>query len=200
MKKISLDFKLLMKKYYFFIILIVVIFILGVIAFFSKYSRPEETEPAPSVPSMSEFSAWQKIAPGETTEANLKNQFGEPLGEYQENEKEKIIEYSSDFKYYPHQVHVELGIITLIKEKISYEQNINLDLFLTEYGQPSFVAYEENLGNAYPLSVFLENGFGVAAHLADGKVLEIWYFQPTTEAIFMQTIGKEMSLSFVEKF
>jgi hypothetical protein len=189
MKKIFMKMKPLVKNYWIFLVLLSTIILLATVSFILK--RAPISSPTAS--------SWRGVRPGETTESELKTKLGDPKNEYQ-LEEEKIFEYSSDYKFYPNQIHTEKGKVALIKEQITYERDLNLKSFIKDYGDPSLIMYEKDLGNSYPLNIFLDKGVLVAAHISDGSVIEIWYFQPVTKEEFMTTIGKGLFSQPFQKF
>lgn len=181
--------KTLVKNQRLLIVLLFVVLLL-IIVFISSKKMPSPgptPTPKPTPPS------WQGIEPGKSTEAELKEKLGNPIKESEEKEQ-KILEYSSDYEYYPNKVYSHKETIFLVKEQITYDQNLNLQDYINQYGKP-FTMYDKNLGMTYPLNVFSGQGIAVASHLATGRVIEIWYFEPMPSAEFIQTLGKELTQS-----
>ncbi|HUW21194.1 MAG TPA: hypothetical protein VMW41_00865 [Candidatus Bathyarchaeia archaeon] len=201
MKSLILKIKFLIKKYWIFILLLLIIGILvSITSRPKKETYQEVVPPSPTQeaePTIIPF--WQEFEPEKTSETEIKNKVGTPLKEY-EKEGQKILEYPSDYEYYPNKIYLKDDKLQLVKELVSYQRNIKLESFIKKYGNPSLIMYEENLNQGYPINIFLDNGIAVAAHIADGSVLEIWYFKPMSRSDFIQTIGKSLTTRPVEKF
>lgn len=186
----------LFKNYWLFTLLAFIVAVLIFMTFVVKKPSP----PSVPLPSPTETPpVWQGISPGETSESELKKKLGEPLKESQK-EGQKIIEYSSKYEFYPHKIYTQNQTVALIKEQVTYEQNLNLESYIKQYGNPPLIMYEKNLGAAYPLNIFLNQGLAVAAHLVSGRVIEVWYFNPMGETEFINSFGKELTQSPPKQF
>lgn len=190
--------KTFISNYWFFILLSFIVAVLAFITFVAKKS-PEAPSVSPSPASKTTSPSWQGIKPGETQETELKEKLGQPIKESQEKEQ-NIIEYPSGYEFYHHKVYTKNQTVALIKEQITYEQNLNLETYITQYGKPPLIMYEKDLGATYPLNIFPEQGVAAAAHLSSDRVVEVWYFRPMRENEFLQSIGKELTLSPPKQF
>ena len=166
-----------------------------IISLWLKSAADKKIEPSPVI----EQSSLHQIEIGKTQEAELKKTFGNLAKEYYEN-GQKVIEYPSAYQYYPNKIYLKDQVVFLIKEQIAYQQNLNLNSFINVYGDYNFVRHDRNLGDGYPLYIFLDQGLAVAAHISTNRVMEVWQFPKMNRADFDQTIGISLSTSSSEKF
>ncbi|PIS08892.1 hypothetical protein COT75_04365 [Candidatus Beckwithbacteria bacterium CG10_big_fil_rev_8_21_14_0_10_34_10] len=192
-------FKAFIKKNLIFIILLFILLVLFIIANLAKTKVEEKIpSPFPSLEKTEEIILDQKIEQKKNQLKEIERNFGKAENESQE-ENLTIKEYPSKRAYTPHKIYLKNESPYLIKKQVPFEDSQSLDEYLEKFPN-SFTAFDNYLGQAYPLTVFLEEGLVVVAHISSKRIREIWYFLPITESDFFQTIGQDLTLSPPQQF
>lgn len=130
------------------------------------------------------------IKPGQSLN-DLISLLGEPVATSEENQY-KVLEYPSAFSKYTSKVFTSEEKIEFIREPVKYEEKRKIDSYLNQLGEPADKLYDEGLGPSYLGYIYPEQGLAVFAHMADGIIIEIWYFQPTDLNGFLTAWGKAL--------
>lgn len=127
---------------------------------------------------------WQNnITPGETTTEDLGNKLGGPIKTAVENDK-LIYFYESGNEFRPHEVEIFQDKVNIIKEQVIADEKGSLNDYLSKFGQPERILYGQH-GYAAPANFWGSKGIIVFGNAESGKILEIWYFPPTTPDQFL---------------
>jgi len=143
-------------------------------------------------------SSWRGVIPGKTKEDQLTNLLGAAVDQKQEGGK-TIYQYSSESRYRPNDVIVEQNKVVLVKEEIFGPEKGILTDYITKFGKPAQVLYGTH-GMTAPLYLFAKAGLAIYANPHDGKILEIWYFQPTTTQSFTRNFGQGLTINAPRRF
>ncbi len=171
--------------YIFVFIFLVLMLVIFVVLQNKKISTISGPSPSP------QLTSYKNVIPGKTTLEELKSQLGSPV-EISNQGNLQIYKYPSQFTNYPSQFFVSSDKVNFVIEPVKYEEKRNIQDYLNEFGQPDKKLYNPNLGPAIPGYLYLSKGVIAFAHDADGTLIEVWYFEPTTLANFMNTWGKDL--------
>jgi outer membrane protein assembly factor BamE (lipoprotein component of BamABCDE complex) len=180
-------------------LLIIIIILTIIILVLTTISLKNINKKQPEQPSLAPAPQWQNITPGQTSKTEVKEKLGTPEKDITK-ENSEVLYYPSDYKYADNQVYIKDRQVSLIKEKIPYQQNLELSTLIDNYGPADLILYSDDLGNAWPIYVYAGQGLAAAAHVKDNIVLEKWYFPPMTPDQFLKTIGSNLSQTPVKIF
>ena len=130
------------------------------------------------------------IRPGQSVN-DLINLLGEPIST-SEQDQYKVLEYPSAFNKYTSKIFTSEEKIKFIREPVKYEERRKIDSYLNQLGEPVAKLYDRGLGPSYLGYIYPEQGLAVFAHITDGIIIEIWYFQPTDLNGFLTTWGEDL--------
>jgi hypothetical protein len=134
---------------------------------------------------------YGSIAPGVSTQDQVTTALGKSTGTETIN-GQTAFQYKSTNQNRFHQVIYNNGTVSLIKEVVNSNDNIKSDYVTNQYGMAPYMLYNDQSNNYFNLYVYPSNGIAYLGH-ADGTVLEIWYFQPTTLDDFIKNWGTGFS-------
>lgn len=136
---------------------------------------------------------WNNVTPGQTNLEDLTAQMGEPISSEAYGDGQKL-SYTSSYPTLPQDVVVDSnGTVQFIKEYLPPDTTENIADYITQFGEPDYVLFDENTGDTYNGNVFLNQGVVVFSHFNDGSVNQKWYFQPTTSEVFFQSWGSTLT-------
>lgn len=135
----------------------------------------------------------KSATPGYNFSQGSQDSFGLLL-EVKEVEMGKEYNFKSEFPTHNTTVIVsEENIVLFISERLSFNPEHTLDSYISELGKPQLVLNYYKFSDAVKANVFLDKGLVVFAHVKDGTVQALWYFEPTTETKFMETWGRDLT-------
>lgn len=167
-----------------FLLFVVVVALLVFVIQELTRSRPQNT--------------WRGLTPGKTKVSELGKILGQPASERREEEK-VIYQYQSGNQFSPHEVVTEKEEVVLIREEVFAEDKRTLRDFQNRLGRQDVVLYGQH-GIAAPLYLFAKAGVGVFANPKSGRLVEIWYFSPTTVQGFLSQFPSQFSTTIPKKF
>lgn len=139
----------------------------------------------PKIEKAPQGAPWQnQIYAGTTTKEELKSLLGSPIKVDDRNGQISYF-YSSANQYRPHEVNVLGNTVNLIKEQVIEEEKGRLADYTQKYDQPERKLYGKH-GAFAPGHFWSKAGLLIFANEFDGKIIEIWYFSPTTLENFLQ--------------
>lgn len=137
--------------------------------------------------------SWQGVVPGYSKLDSAVDTFGQPIGSRRVSAGTEY-SFTSPIQVFPHQVVTDdQGTITFMKEYLSYKDERNLSEYTEKYGPADLVLKDEGSRDSLDAHVFLDEGLVILAHVADGAVEQIWYFEPTTAETFLASWGKNLT-------
>lgn len=137
--------------------------------------------------------SWGGITPGYSTIDQVVAQLGEPID--QENTVDgKRNYFKSDYPTLPNQVVSNSeGIVKFIKRYVSYDTEHTINQYVNKYGSADLELIDQETGDSFNAYVFLDQGIVVIAHIFDGTVNQIWYFEPTSKESFLSSWGNNLN-------
>jgi hypothetical protein len=137
---------------------------------------------------------WKTATPGHEFSTIIQEKLGTPL-EIKNTALGREYHYSSDFPTYPSTVLVsDSNEILFIKERLSYNPEYNVQTYIENFGEPELILNYPRISYSVKANVFLNKGIVIFAHIADGSVEAIWYFEPTNKEKFLESWGKELTI------
>jgi hypothetical protein len=153
------------------VILVVVLYVLnGVI-------QPKGDVPTSTLKT-DQVASYREIVPGSTDIDKVNELLGFPKEIGSEDGKD-IYDYETSNQFINHRVISEGGIVKLVKEGVNIEDEKTADSIRETYGDALYVLFEQAPSGVFNLYVYPENGIAYLGH-ADGTLLEVWYFEPTS--------------------
>lgn len=135
---------------------------------------------------------WQGLVPGYSTLADVTQSLGEPLRSERTGDGIEY-QFNSPIQALPHEVITnDQGVVTFIKQYVSYKDELFLSHYVEQYDDAELVLKDEGSRDSLDAHVFLDQGLVVLAHVADGNVEQLWYFEPTTKEKFLASWGKSL--------
>ncbi len=122
---------------------------------------------------------YQNIRPNISTPADLIAVLGNPISQDTINGKTSL-QFTSDYVQDPHVAIVDDNEVTLLIQKTKLTEDTNIRDLTPKLGRPAATLYTDYLGPYYPVYIFPSHGIALGTHQVSGKVVEIWYFTPTT--------------------
>lgn len=136
---------------------------------------------------------WNNITPGYSTIQNVTELLGQPIGQEQ-TDSGTIYLYESEFPTIPTEINTNQDQkVTFIKQRVSYNPDSTLQKAEEQYGKYDLELNVPESHGAVSAYVFLQKGVTIIAHIGDGSIEQVWYFEPTTEEAFMNSWGKDLS-------
>lgn len=175
-----------LKRSWLLILLALLATILVVVNFFITRG-PTETGGPPATPAPT----WKRVVPGKTNTGELSSLLGNPETTVQEGGK-TIFGFAREGGGPSHEVVVENDRVGLVKEKIP---GANISTFKTRYGNPEGEYWGPQQDAGFKTYVYPSRGIAVVAGTGGGAIFEVWYFEPTTLSSFLQTWGKDLSIT-----
>ncbi len=138
---------------------------------------------------------WEGVTPGYKLTQTVTAQLGSPVEiKKLAGEKQQLSYKSNDFKSYYNEVVISKeGNVEFIKTPIAYDTNHTLTNYTVLYGTPDLERYASEISSALKAHVFLEEGLVIIANKKTDVVEAIWYFEPTTEDVFLRTLGEKLT-------
>lgn len=136
---------------------------------------------------------YKAATPGYELTESIQDGLGKPIM-IEDTDLGKEYNYKSAFPTYNTIILVSYdNEVLLIKERIPYDKNNTLAPYLKQLGDPQLILNFPQMSDFVKANVFLKNGLVIFTHVKDQSVQEIWRFEPTTQEIFMNSWGKELS-------
>ena len=173
------------KIYWILLALLAALFVISaVIAQF----LPTETPPV-------QQNTWQGITPGYKITSTISSQLGSPIKvEKLAGERQELSYDSQDFKSFHTTVTLsQEGTVDIIKIPVAYNEDNLLQNYTSDLGTADLELYDTSIGLTAKAHIFLEKGVVIIANETTGVVEGIWYFEPTTEEVFLNTWGTDLS-------
>jgi flagellar basal body-associated protein FliL len=137
--------------------------------------------------------SWQSITPGQKLSQDQQQVAGELL-EIKQSEFGQEFNYRSEFRVYPNTVTTtEDSTVKLIVEYIVYDENHTLANYIALYGEPDLVLRNPKASDFSIANVFLDEGLAIFVHEYAQTVEIKWYFEPMSEAEFLNSYGKYLT-------
>ena len=174
----------------FLLIIVVVVALVGYFLYRNKKAPPVPV-PIPT----SQQSAWREVVPGLSTKKDVAQKLGKP-----KIEGESSLEFESTSTTRNHTLSFEEGVVSLIKEIVSFRDTIKVNSLTSKYGETSDILYGPDAENGYYLFVYTEKGVAYLGNPATGNLLEIWYFPVTSFEDFQKRWAASYSKSLSPKF
>lgn len=178
-------FSLFIKKFWFIPLVLVV----AIIYIANLLVQTPKNKPTPTL--SAKAPTFKTITPGISTVDQVNSSLGKPIDTKSENNS-IVSDYKSKSVNRFHQITSTNGTVTLIKEAVTFDQNIKSEYITNEYGDSIYILYPKSNYQYFDLHVYPSNGIAYLGH-PDGTVSEIWYFQPTTIDNFLKTWGTNYS-------
>ncbi len=172
---------------YWYVWFFALVFIALVVAYVLRILTPPKPLP-------DQANTWKGITPGKSSLQDIQQKLGPPINQRQTGDGLKL-EYQSTYPTLPNEVVVQNGstTVTFIKEYVDFKANEKLSDYVEAHGKYDLDLFDEESGFATRAYVFLDEGVVILAHVKDGSIEQKWYFQPTTEELFMQSWGKNLN-------
>ncbi len=162
------------------LIIVLVIFVLGVIVLIPKKQKP------------STIPAYNSTIPGTTTKDQVISKLGKPLEEKQ-NGSGELLTFDSGKTIRPDEYYFQNDVNELVKEIIPYNDNRKIDDIRKIYGNANLVLYGEGSVGGFYLFVYLDKGVAYIGNPNSGNLLEVWYFTPVSESVFISKFASNYS-------
>jgi hypothetical protein len=175
-------------KKYWLVIMVVLAAILYVINFFLKGQAPTI---APTPTQVAQTASYNNIFPGVSTESDLNKSLGAPL-KTTISGNIKTDEYKSTSELRHHIAIIQGEKVSFIKEIVSAHDTTTATSITNIYGKAPKILYGKSSNSTFNLYIYPSNGIAYLGH-ADGTLLEIWYFQPTSFEDFVSKWGQDYS-------
>lgn len=169
------------KKYWFVILLAFVATILIVIKLVFTNAPQQPTAPTQGQ------ATWKGITPGKSTVDAVYKSLGEPKSTSSDGSQ---LFYLREGGGPPHIVVLQGNTVGFVKEEAIAG---NLTDIKKKYGEPEGEYFGPNKSVGFKMYIYSKYGFAVNAHSENGRILEIWYFAPTSLSQFLATWGKDLS-------
>lgn len=134
------------------------------------------------------------ISPGKTSKEEIISKFGAPI-KIDLTQNDETLYYNSTSKTRNNQIKVEAGIVTFVKEMVSYLDSKKVSDINTSYGISTYSLFGPDSAGGNKLYVYPDKGI---AYLGDPKfdtLEEIWYFVPTS----LENFKEKWAPSYSEK-
>lgn len=169
-------------------VLLVLVAIL-IVAFITFRSKPNNQDQNDSVPKGASF---KSLVPGDSTKSDTIERLGDPLN----NKESNSLDFKSRNPNLPHQVLTENEKITFIKEIITAEDGKTSTYITNFYGEAPYVLYGLESIHGFNLYIYPDKGIAYIGHVKEPILLEVWYFQPTTQEDFRDKWAPNYSGTF----
>jgi hypothetical protein len=170
--------KLFSKK---FILIPVVVLSIFSVAFilYNVFSAKKAVTPTPTVGGGIAPASLEKLIPGKTTRSEVLSVLGQPKQDIQGTTNETLI-YGATSKTLSHQIIIEGGVVTMVKEMISYGDTEKVSDITKVYGLSTFSLYGQGSEGGSKLYVYPDKGIAYIGMPQFDTLEEIWHFEPTT--------------------
>lgn len=186
------------NRTFIFIVLALAIlaFIIG-ISFIINRTTPPEPDQGNTDQSdidQNQITYQDTILPGTTQLDQLTDKLGEPE-RTAEWEGYTILNYSTNSNW-DNQFFIskEKKTVALITQQVENNQEITQTSLIRQYGTPEIILYGP-LSPARNLYSYPSRGFAFLGSDFHESVLQLWYFQPTDTANFVETIARKFGYS-----
>jgi len=170
-------------------VFILVAILVVVLVFFARGLKEKKKNIQPS-----QQANYNDIVPGVSSENDLKNKLGEPLKTTVETDK-TILDYQSNSPVRFNDVIIKDGTVIFIKEIVAATDEKRSQDITNQYGVAPYTLYNQDDPNSY-YYLFVYPGRGIAyLGRSSGKLLEIWYFQPTDISNFINSWASNYALT-----
>lgn len=126
----------------------------------------------------------ESVYPGKSNEDKVRSVLGQPV-KTEASGSSNIFYYPTTNKYRQDKIDFENKTVTLIKEQVIGKEKGKLVDYLQKYGNQESIFYGPH-GAIAPGYFWGTKGVMVFANPKDGTIIEIWYFVPQTEDVFLQ--------------
>ncbi len=137
--------------------------------------RPSPLVPTPSPSPLA--AVWRGISPGETTRAQLEEQFGRPTA-LRDIPGGTVLEYPSVNEYWTNSVSVRGGVVGVAIERLFPPQDTSFANKARSFKEEPVVLFGDDADSNIFLFVFETRGVGFVANKDSDVVFEVWYFPP----------------------
>ena len=164
---------------------VLLIFVISIAYLLFSFGRKEKTE-KPAVPNF----VYKSISPGTTPEEEVVQKLGNPK-EREETAEGIFLKYSSASSTRNDIVLIKEGRVYLIKEVFTYQNPKNIGEYKVFLGEPPLVLYGKEASAGNFLFSYPDKGLSFVASDESGLIYEVWYFAPTTEEVFRNTVAPD---------
>ena len=140
-------------------------------------------------PSVNGFK-YKEILPGISSEEEVVQKLGNPK-ERVETPEEIRLKYSSKSTTRDNVVSIKEGKVFLIKEVFTAQEPVNLSFYQKILGETEIILYGKEASASIYLYSYPEVGVAFLASSEKGLLFEVWYFAPTTEEVFRNTVAPD---------
>lgn len=169
-------------------ILAILLLLFFIVAGVANYFLPEEVVPV-------QQNSWQGVTPGYKISSQAATNLGTLLGSRTTSQGTELY-FESAFASKPNTIILDKNTqkVVFIKEPVVYSEEVTLEQFVAEFGDPDIIKFAPQISTAVKAYVFLDDGLVVFAHVKNNAVEEKWYFDPNyDEKTFLLYWGKELS-------
>jgi hypothetical protein len=171
---------------YWYVYLLIGSFVILFIAHLIRTLIPVELAPI-------QENSWGEITPGHSKISQVVTKLGEPIATQQTSQGDEY-HFTSFSELTPNKVVTDSsGNVKFMKEFFISDFDHLLSDYTDKYGEPDLSLVDLDSSGAVRAHVFLEEGLVVVAHNIDKNVSQRWYFEPTTEQIFLNSWGNNLS-------
>jgi hypothetical protein len=164
----------------FILIPVIVLSVLSVaFILFNVFSTKKTVAPTSTVGSGVAPASLEKLIPGKTTRGEVITLLGQPRQDIQGTSNETLV-YGATSKTLSHQIIIEGGIVTMVKEMISYGDTEKVSDITKVYGLSTFSLYGQGSEGGSKLYVYPDKGIAYIGMPQFDTLEEIWHFVPTT--------------------
>lgn len=134
----------------------------------------------------------EDIVPGTTLKNELFNILGEPISTTQIKDTQTQYEFRSTSDYRNNQavINDEDETVTIVKEIITSKNDKTSSSIQQEYGLSEIKLSKPDSGSytvpSYLLYAYPSKGIAYIGHVEAETILEIWYFESTTNDVFVE--------------
>jgi len=80
-----------------------------------------------------------------------------------------------------------------MRETVKYDKQNTLSQYVQENGPSDLEMWAPAAGYGLRAHIYLNKGVAIIAYVSSGVISEKWYFQPVSEAEFLQTWGRDLT-------
>lgn len=135
--------------------------------------------------------SWNSITPGVTSTKEVISKLGQPLSTF-DSAIGKSLLFNSESKSRQNEVVVNNDKVKLIKQ-VNLVNGQSFSDIVAKYGQPEIKLYGNLSDTGYYLFAYPSIGLAYYANPVAGNILEIWYFAPISQNVFVSTLAVNFS-------
>ncbi len=163
-----------------------------ILVFLNIFLKPVNSPSTSQTPSPDAQQAkFGNITPGSSTQTDVNGILGRPISTKTTGTL-TVSEFRSSNQYRFHEATFRNGTLALIKQIVNTNDKLNVTYVTNQFGTAPFKLYENKSHSTFNLYVYPQNGIAYLGH-ADGTLLEIWYFEPTSFDNFLSLWAKDFS-------